>query len=38
LFAALIGLTYGNELFHIENVVPQSFGGTVCFYLVTAVE
>ncbi|HXJ90773.1 MAG TPA: hypothetical protein VMS18_28445 [Candidatus Binatia bacterium] len=38
LFKAVIGLTYGNELFHIENVAPQSFGGTVCFYLVTAVE
>jgi hypothetical protein len=38
LFAAVIGLTYGNELFHIENVAPQSFGETVCFYQVTAVE
>lgn len=38
LFNAIIGLTFGNELFHIEKVAPQSFGGTVCFYLVTAVE
>lgn len=38
LFNVVIGLTYGSELFHIEKVVPQSFGGTVCFYLVTAVE
>ncbi|HVN18279.1 MAG TPA: hypothetical protein VMU05_05880 [Dongiaceae bacterium] len=38
LFAAVIGVTYSNELFHIEKVAPQSFGGTVCLYLVTAVE
>ena len=38
LFNAVIGLTYGSELFHIENVVPQSFSGTVCFYVVTGVE
>jgi hypothetical protein len=38
LFHVVIGLTYGSELFHIENVAPQSFGGTVCFYLVTGVE
>lgn len=38
LFNVVIGLTYGSELFHIEKVAPQSFGGTVCFYVVTAVE
>ena len=38
LFNAVIGLTFGNELFHIERVEPQSFSGTVCFYLVTGVE
>ena len=38
LFNAVIGLTYGNDLFHIEKVVPESYGGTVCFYVVTAVE
>jgi len=38
LFNAVIGLTYGNELFHIEKVVPESMAGTVCFYVVTAVE
>jgi hypothetical protein len=38
LFNAVIGLTYRGELFHIENAVPESFAGTVCFYVVTAVE
>jgi len=38
LFNAVIGLTYGSEMFHIEKIEPQSFGDTVCFYLVTAVE
>ena len=38
LFNAVIGLNYGNDLFHVENVVPESYGGTVCFYVVTAVE
>ena len=38
LFNAVMGVTYGGELFHIESVVPESFGGTVCFFVVTAVE
>lgn len=38
LFRVVMGLTYGSELFHIETVVPESFAGTVCFYVVTAVE
>jgi len=38
LFNAVIGLTYDGELFHVEKVVPESFGGTVCFYVVTGVE
>jgi len=38
LFNAVIGITYDGELFHIEKVVPESFAGTVCFYVVTAVE
>ena len=38
LFAAVIGINYGSSLFHMETVVPESFGGTVCFYVVTAVE
>jgi hypothetical protein len=38
LFNVVLGLTYNNDLFHIETVVPESFGGTVCFYVVTAVE
>ena len=33
------GLTeWLGELFHVESVVPESFAGSVCFYLVTAVE
>ncbi len=38
LFDAAMWLTYGSGLFHIETVVPESFAGTVCFYVVTAVE
>jgi hypothetical protein len=38
LFNATLGLNYGGDVFHIETVVPESFAGTVCFYLVTAVE
>lgn len=38
LFNAVLGLNYGSDVFHIETVVPESFAGTVCFYVVTAVE
>jgi len=38
LFNAALGLKYGNDLFHIETVVPENFGGTACLYVVTAVE
>jgi len=38
LFGAAIGLSYGSDVLHIETVVPESFAGTVCFYVVTAVE
>lgn len=38
LFGAVLGLIYGGDLFHIETVVPESFAGTVCFYVITAVE
>lgn len=38
LFNAVIGLTYNGEMFHVEKVVPESFGGTICFYVVTGVE
>ena len=38
LFGAVLGLKYGNDLFHIESVVPENFGGTACLYVVTAVE
>jgi hypothetical protein len=38
LFSAVMGLNYNNDLFHIETVTPESFGGTACFYVVTAVE
>jgi hypothetical protein len=38
LFDAVLGLNYANDLFHVETFVPESFAGTVCFYVVTAVE
>jgi hypothetical protein len=38
LFAVVLGLNHRGDLFHIETVVPESLGGTVCFYVVTAVE
>ena len=38
LFNVVLGLNYGSDVFHIETVVPESFAGTVCFYVVTAVE
>jgi len=38
LFNAVLGLNYGSDVFHIETVVPESFAGTACFYVVTAVE
>jgi len=38
LFRAVIGLNYGNDLFHVESVLPESFAGTVCFYVLTAVK
>jgi hypothetical protein len=38
LFRVVLGLNYGSDLFHIETVVPESFAGTVCLYVVTAVE
>lgn len=38
LFNAVLGVNYAGDLFHIESVVPESFSGTVCFYVVTAVE
>ena len=38
MFNATLGLKYGNDLFHVETVVPESFGGTACLYVVIAVE
>jgi len=38
LFAAVLGLSYGSDVFHIESCVPDSFAGTVCLWVVTAVE
>lgn len=38
LFNAVLGINHGGDLFHVESVAPESFGGTVCFYVVTAVE
>jgi len=38
LFAAVLGLLYDGDLFHIESVVTENFAGTAYFYVVTAVE
>jgi len=38
LFNAALGISYGCSLFHVETAVPDSYAGTVCFYVVTAVE
>ena len=38
LFKAALGLNYGSDLFHIESVVPESFAGNICFFVITAVE
>jgi len=38
LFNAVIGLTYRGKLFHIERVLPESYSGTICFYVLTVVE
>jgi hypothetical protein len=38
LFKAALGISYGCSLFHVETVAPDSYAGTVCFYVVTAVE
>jgi len=38
LFDAVLGLSYGGDVFHIETVVPESFAGAAYFYVVTAVE
>jgi len=38
LFNAALGLRYGSDIFHIENVVTENFAGTAYFYVVTAVE
>jgi hypothetical protein len=38
LFKAALGLTYVGDLFHIEQVAPESFAGNICFFVITAVE
>jgi len=38
LFNGVLGLKYGDDLFHIEGVVTENFAGTAYFYVVTAVE
>jgi hypothetical protein len=38
LFAAVLGLVYDGDLFHVETVVTENFAGTAYFYVVTAVE
>jgi len=37
-FDSALGINYGNDLFHIEEVVPEYFAGVACLYRVTAVE
>lgn len=38
LFDGALGLLYENEIFHIENVTTEYFGGTAYLYRVLAVE
>lgn len=38
LFSAVLGVKHGGDLFHVESVAPETYAGTVCFYVVTAVE
>jgi len=38
LFAAVLGLVYDGDIFHVETVVTENFAGTAYFYVVTAVE
>ena len=37
-FRAALAIKYGGDLFHLEKVVPESFGGAAYFYVLTAVE
>jgi len=38
LFESALGVTYDNDLFHIEDVLTEYFAGTPYLYKVTAVE
>jgi hypothetical protein len=38
LFEYALGILFDNQMFHIESVVPEYFGGTAYLYRVTAVE
>lgn len=38
LFGAVLGITYGTDLFHVESWAPESYAGMACLYVVTAVE
>ena len=38
LFSAVLGANHNGTLLHVESVVPESYSGTVCFYLVSCVE
>lgn len=38
LFVAALGLSHSGNVFYIERVSPESYAGTVCFYIVSAVE
>lgn len=37
-FDGALGINYDNDLFHIEQVIPEYFAGVACLYRVTAVE
>jgi hypothetical protein len=38
LFAAVLGANHKGNVLHVESVVPESFSGTICFYMVSCVE
>ncbi len=38
LFKVVLGVNYGNSLFHLESVAPESYAGSICFFVITAVE
>lgn len=38
LFDGALGLFYAGEMFHIDSVTPEYFGGAACLYKIEAVE